>query len=80
MRSPQFFHNVFQMLELLMRQEGRLISTEQFMEHIWGYDSDAEINVVWAYISYLRRKLEAVGGNVRITARRGRGYLLEETI
>ena len=45
-----------------------------------GYDSDAEINVVWAYISYLRRKLEAVGGNVRITARRGRGYLLEETI
>lgn len=68
----------FQMLELLMRQAGRLISTEQFMEHIWGYDSEAEINVVWAYISYLRRKLEAVGANVRITARRGQGYLLEE--
>lgn len=70
----------FQMLELLMRQEGRLISTEQFMEHIWGYDSEAEINVVWAYISYLRRKLEAVGANVRIVARRGQGYLLEESI
>lgn len=70
----------FQMLELLMRQTGRLISTEQFMEHIWGYDSEAEINVVWAYISYLRRKLEAVGANVRISARRGQGYLLEETI
>lgn len=69
----------FQMLELLMRQEGRLISTEQFMEHIWGYDSEAEINVVWAYISYLRRKLEAVGANVRIAAHRGQGYLLEET-
>ena len=69
----------FQMLELLMRQTGRLISTEQFMEHIWGYDSEAEINVVWAYISYLRRKLEAVGANVRIAARRGQGYLLEET-
>jgi len=68
----------FQMLELLMRQKGRLISTEQFMEHIWGYDSEAEINVVWAYISYLRRKLEAVGANVRIAARRGQGYLLEE--
>lgn len=68
----------FQMLELLMRQKGRLISTEQFMEHIWGYDSDAEINVVWAYISYLRRKLEAVGANIRIAARRGQGYLLEE--
>ena len=70
----------FQMLELLMRQEGRLISTEQFMEHIWGCDSEAEINVVWAYISYLRRKLEAVGANVRIVARRGQGYLLEETV
>jgi len=70
----------FQMLELLMRQKGRLISTEQFMEHIWGYDSDAEINVVWAYVSYLRRKLEAVGASVRIAARRGQGYLLEETI
>ena len=68
----------FQMMELLMRQAGRLISTEQFMEHIWGYDSDAEINVVWAYISYLRRKLEAVGADVRIAARRGQGYLLEE--
>lgn len=68
----------FQMLELLMRQTGRPISTEQFMEHIWGYDSEAEINVVWAYISYLRRKLEGVGANVRITARRGQGYLLEE--
>ena len=66
----------FQILELLMRQEGRLISTEQFMEHIWGYDSEAEINVVWAYISYLRRNAEAVGGNVRVTARRGQGYQL----
>ena len=45
----------FQMLELLMRQQGRPISTEQLMERIWGYDSEAEINVVWAYISYLRR-------------------------
>lgn len=68
----------FQMLELLMRQKGRPISTEQFMERIWGYDSEAELNVVWAYISYLRRKLEAVGAEVRITARRGQGYLLEE--
>ena len=70
----------FQMLELLMRRQGRPISAEQLMEHIWGYDSEAEINVVWAYISYLRRKLEAVQANVRITARRGQGYLLEEDI
>ena len=68
----------FQMLELLMRQQGRVITTEQFMERIWGYDSDAETSVVWAYISYIRKKLEAVGANVRIATRRGFGYLLEE--
>lgn len=66
------------MLELLLRRKGRCISTEEFMERIWGYDSEAEINVVWAYVSYLRRKLEAVGANVHILARRGQGYLLEE--
>lgn len=68
----------FQVLELLLCRQGRPISTEEFMDRIWGYDSDAEINVVWAYLSYLRRKLEAVGANVRITARRGQGYVLEE--
>lgn len=78
--SIRLSNKEFQMLELLMRQKGRLISTEQFMEYIWGYDSDAEINVVWAYISYLRRKLEAVGSSVRISARRGQGYLLEEVL
>ena len=49
----------FQMLEMLMRNAGRLIPTERFMEKIWGYDSDAEISVVWVYISYLRKKLTA---------------------
>ena len=68
----------FQMLELLMRQKGRVVTTEQFMERIWGYDSEVEISVVWAYISYLRRKLEAVGADVRISTRRGFGYLLGE--
>ena len=68
----------FQVLELLLCRQGRPISTEEFMDRIWGYDSDAEINVVWAYLSYLRRKLETVGANVRITARRGQGYVLEE--
>ena len=77
-RSLQLGSKEFQILELLMRRQGQLISTEQFMERIWGYDSEAEINVVWAYISYLRKKLETVGANVRITARRGQGYLLEE--
>ena len=68
----------FQMLELLMRRQGHVIPAEEFMERIWGYDSEAEISVVWAYISYLRKKLEALGADVRIATRRGFGYLLEE--
>ena len=67
----------FQMMEMLMRNPGHLIATERFMEKIWGYDSDAEINVVWVYISYLRKKLVTIGANVQIVAHRNSGYALE---
>ena len=67
----------FQMMEMLMRNPGHLISTERFMEKIWGYDSDAEINVVWVYISYLRKKLVKIGADVIIKAHRNSGYSLE---
>lgn len=45
----------YQMLEMLMTNPGQVISVEQFMDKIWGYDSEAEFNVVWVYISYLRK-------------------------
>ena len=69
----------FQMLETLMANPHNLISTERFLEKIWGYDSDAEINVVWVYISYLRKKLTALNANVQIKATRNAGYSLEVT-
>ena len=69
----------FQMMELLMSGKSRLISTEYFMERIWGYDSDAELSVVWVYLSNLRKKLAALGGHVEIRVARGRGYSLEVT-
>ncbi|HIT72737.1 MAG TPA: response regulator transcription factor [Candidatus Fimicola cottocaccae] len=68
----------FQMLEMLMTNPRHLISTERFMEKIWGYDSEAEINVVWVYISYLRKKLSAINAKVNIKATRNAGYSLEE--
>ena len=68
----------YQMMEMLMLNRGRLLSTEQFMSRVWGYDSDAEINVVWVYISYLRKKLSQLGSRLQIAAVRGRGYVLEE--
>lgn len=68
----------FQMLELLMSNPHQLITTERFMEKIWGYDSDAEINVVWVYISYIRKKLTALNADIKIRAARNAGYSLEE--
>ena len=58
----------FQMLEMLMANPKNLIPTERFMEKIWGYDSDAEIGVVWVYISYLRKKLTALKADIQIKA------------
>ncbi len=65
------------MMEMLMKSNGRPISTESFMTRIWGYDSEAEVNVVWVYISYLRKKLAGLNANIQISALRGRGYVLE---
>lgn len=68
----------FQMMEILMSDPQHLIFTERLMERIWGYDADAEINVVWVYISYLRKKLTALHANIQIKATRNAGYSLEE--
>lgn len=67
----------YQVLELLMRDPYHLVSTEQLLEKIWGFDSGAELNVVWVYISYLRKKLAALGADFQIKATRNAGYCLE---
>ena len=68
----------FQMMEMLLSNQRRLIPTERFLEKIWGYDTDAEVHVVWVYISYLRKKLSSLGANVQIRVARNAGYSLEE--
>ena len=67
----------YQIMELLMINPKQLISAEKLMEKIWGFDSDAEINVVWAYISYLRKKLTAISSTVEVKSKRNAGYSLE---
>lgn len=74
----QLANKEFQMLELLMSNPHHLISSERFLEKIWGYDSEAEVNVVWVYISYLRKKLSVLHANIQIKATRNAGYSLEE--
>lgn len=68
----------FQMMEFLMSNPHHVISAERFMEKIWGYDTEAELNVVWVYISYLRKKLAALGADIQIKASRNAGYSLED--
>lgn len=67
-----------QVMELFMRSPNIVFSAERIMEKVWGWDSDAEINVVWVHISNLRKKLRAVGSHVSVYANRGLGYVLEE--
>ena len=68
----------FQMMEILMANPQHLVSTERLLERIWGYDTEAEVNVVWVYISYLRKKLSALHADIQIKATRNAGYSLEK--
>ncbi len=68
----------FQMMEMLMTSPGRIISVETFMDRIWA-DGDADVNVVWVYISNLRKKLVSLEATCEIRASRGVGYSINET-
>lgn len=77
-QSIRLVSREFQMLQLLMQSPGIIISTEQFMEHIWGWDSDVEVSIVWVYISNIRKKLDKLNCPITIKAIRGVGYCIEK--
>lgn len=66
----------FQILEMLMLNNGNSIDKERFIEKIWGFDTNAEYNTVEVYVSFLRKKLLAVNSNTEIKSLRGIGYTL----
>lgn len=68
----------FQMMEILMSNPTHMVPTERFLEKIWGYDAETEVNVVWVYISYLRKKLTSLYANIQIKSTRNSGYSLEK--
>lgn len=76
-KSVRLTNKEFQMLEMLINADGGIISVDKFMDKIWGYDSETEQNVVWVYVSYLRKKLSSLGSSVMIEAHRNLGYSLE---
>ena len=66
----------FRIMEYLINNGSRIVSKEDMIEKIWGYDSDAEYNNVEVYISFLRKKLSYLGSSVNIKTIRGAGYSL----
>lgn len=78
-QSVRLNNKAFQLMEMLVEHPGAVLSINQIMERIWGWDSDSEINVVWVNISFLRKKLSELGAHAKIKAVRGVGYSLEKT-
>ena len=78
-KSVSLSNKTFQMMEMLMLSPGRIISVDEFMQHIWGWDSESEINVVWVNISTLRKQLSSMDSKTAIKVVRGAGYRLEKT-
>ncbi|MBE6827616.1 MAG: response regulator transcription factor [Ruminococcaceae bacterium] len=76
-KSVRLSGREFQVMELFMRNPKTVLSADKIMERVWGWDSDAEINVVWVHISNLRKKLYGIGSKVTVHANRGLGYILE---
>ena len=68
----------FKIMQMLMFSQKSIISKDEFIEKIWGYDSEAEYNSIEVYISFLRKKLGAIRSGIQIKASRGVGYYLEE--
>lgn len=67
----------YQLMETLMVNQGLYLSSEELLTKVWGYDTNAELGSVWVYISYLRKRLQALNSTVEICAKRGVGYTLE---
>ncbi len=76
--SMRLANKEYQMMEMFISNPHCLISAEKFMEKIWGFDTEAEINIVWIYISYLRKKLVSLDADIEIKTSRNAGYSLEE--
>lgn len=76
--SVRLNNKEFQLMELFMRNPGRFFSTEQLMERVWGYDSEAGIDVVWTHIGFLRKKMKQLHAGIALRTVRGTGYTLEE--
>ena len=77
-RSVRLTGKMYQLAELFMENPKHLFSVQQLMDKVWGWESEAEINVVWVNISQLRKKMNDLGTAAEIRVHRGTGYSLEK--
>lgn len=70
----------FQVMEILMQQPSMIVTAEQLITHIWGWETDVDTSVVWVHISNIRKKLDALSAPVAIRFVRNAGYILEATL
>ena len=68
----------YQLMELFLRHPRQVFSSEHLMQKLWSMDSAAEMDVIWTYIGFLRKKLKLLEADVEIRTIRGAGYALEE--
>lgn len=68
----------YRLMEQLMLNHSFYMSTEDLLEKAWGFNTETDINSVWLYISYLRKRLSGIGSSVEIVSRRNFGYKLEK--
>lgn len=68
----------FQLLEYFINNPNQILSKEQIYDKVWGIENDIESNNLEAYLSFIRKKLKAIGSSVNIKSSRGLGYKLEE--
>lgn len=76
-KSQSLSGQEFQILEMLMERPGFVVTTNQLLFHVWGWDSDVDCSVVWVHISNIRKKLARLGAPAGIRFLRGAGYVLE---
>ena len=76
-RSVRLSAREFDVMRFLLQAQDRIVSKEMILARVWGYDSNAVENHVEVYVGFLRKKLKAIGSNIRIEAIRRLGYHLE---
>lgn len=76
-KTVQLSNMEYKLFEVLINNQGIFLNADQLITKAWGYDTEADINSVWVYLSYLRKKLKEIGSKVEISSKRNIGYTLK---